>query len=194
MLDKTVPYVGLYMRRPPGGVIPPYLLPKGFGFTYYSDGDEADWARIESSVLEFDSEFAALMYFKENYIPFPDELYRRCIFIENTEGEKVATAMAWWSDIYGGRRPWLHWIGVCPRYQGLGLGQAIIARVTELMIEIEGDVPVYLKTQTWSYKAISIYQKCGYMPCDEKLLYRSRSDNCKKALRVLNRISRKNSR
>ena len=190
MLDKTVPYVGFYMRRAPGTRIPPYELPKGFDFTFYRDGGEADWAKIESAVLEFDSEFAALMFFKENYAQFTDELYGRCIFIETSEGRKVATATAWWSEIYGERRPWLNWVGVYPKYQGLGLGKAIIARATELMTEIEGDVPFFLKTQTWSYKAISIYTACGYEPCYEKLLYRDRSDNCKKAMRVLRRFSR----
>jgi len=190
VLDKTVPYAGLYMRRAPGGAIPSYELPAGYKFAFYRDGDEADWAKIESSVLEFDSEFAALMYFREHYIPFRGELRQRCVFIETAEGEKVATGTAWWSDIYGDRRPWLHWIGVRPEYQGLGLGKAIITRVTELMTEIEGDVPIYLKTQTWSYKAISIYLICGYEPCDEKLLYRNRKDNLKKAMRVLKRLRR----
>jgi len=187
MLDKSIPFVGLYMRREPGSRIPAYGLPDGFKFTYFKDGDEADWSRIESSVLEFDSEFSALMFFKEKYIPIIEELYRRCIFIETACGDKVATATAWWSSIYGERRPWLHWIGVCPEYQGLGLGKALISRVTELMTEIEGDVPIFLKTQTWSYKAINIYLQCGYEPTYEKLLYRDRSDNCKKALRVLKR-------
>ena len=190
MLDKTVPYAGLYMRRAPGGAIPLYELPEGYKFAFYTDGDEAAWAKIESSVLEFDSEFAALMFFKENYIPFKDELRRRCVFVETAEGEKVATGTAWWSDIYGDRRPWLHWIGVCPECQGLGLGKAIIARVTELLTEIEGDVPIYLKTQTWSYKAINIYLECGYELCGEKLLYRNRKDNYKKAMRVLKRLRR----
>ena len=191
MLDKSVPYVGLYMRREAGLKTPLYELPQGYEFALFNDGDEEDWARIEASVLEFDSEFSALLFFKENYIQFTDELYKRCIFIETAEGAKVATSMAWWSGIYGEWRPWLHWIGVSPQYQGLGLGKAIIARVTKLMTEIEGDVPIYLKTQTWSYKAVSIYSTCGFQPTDEKLLYRNRKDNCKKALKVLERISKR---
>jgi len=179
------------MRREPGVEMPSYELPEGFRFTFYEDGDESDWSKIESSVLEFDSEFAALMFFTENFIPYTCDLYKRCIFIETTEGLKVATATAWWSLVHGDRKPWLHWVGVCPQYQGLGLGKAIISRVTTLLTEIEGDVPIYLKTQTWSYKAINIYEKCGFKPCADKFLYKDRKYSYKKALRVLRRISRR---
>jgi GNAT superfamily N-acetyltransferase len=130
------------------------------------------------------------MLFKERFMPYVDELRRRCIFIENEAGEKVATATAWWSFVFGERRPWIHWVGADPRYQGLGLGKAIISRATELLIELEGDVPLFLKTQTWSYKAIDIYKACGFEPTEEKTLYKDRKDNYRKALRILSRIPR----
>ena len=188
MLDKKVPYAGLYMRREPGVPVPPCPLPEGYRFSLYRDGDESDWARIEASVLEFSGDFAALLFFKEKFMPYACELYKRCLFIENSGSEKVATATAWWSDIDGGRRAWLQWVGVDPQHQGLGLGKAIIARATEMLAEIYGEAPLFLKTQTWSYKAIGIYLACGYRPTDEKCLYTNRKDNYKKALRILGRI------
>ena len=191
MLDKSVPYVGLFMRRRAGTLIPDFPLPEGFRFTFFRDGDETDWARIEASVLEFDSEFAALLFFKENFTPFAEELYRRCLFVENRGGEKVATATAWWSHIDGQRRPWIHWVGAVPMYQGLGLGKSITARATGLMTELEGDKDIHLKTQTWSYKAIGIYKACGFEPTDEKVLYSSRKSNYRKALRVLKRLNQR---
>ena len=190
MLDKSVPYAGLFMRREPGIPAPSFLLPDGFKYSLFSDGDEENWARIETSVLEFDSEFAALLYFKKEFIPHVDELYRRCLFIETGDGEKIATATAWWSDAFGQRRSWLHWVGVDPRYQGRGLGKAITSRVTELMIKLDGDVPLFLGTQTWSYKAIGIYIACGYKPTDEKALYINPKNNYKKAIRILKKVSR----
>ena len=190
MLDKSVPYAGLYMRRDAGAKIPIYELPQGFHFSLYSDGSESDWARIEASVLEFDSEFAALLFFKDYFMPHVEKLYRRCLFIETSGGVKVATSTAWWSDICEERRSWLHWVAVDPKYQGLGLGKAIIARATELITQLDGDVPIYLRTQTWSYKAIGIYRTCGYEPTDEKALYTESSDNYKKALRILKKTGR----
>ena len=191
MLDKTVPYVSLFMCKKAGTPIPDFPLPEGFRYTFFKDGDETDWARIEASVLEFDSEFAALLFFKENFIPYTEDLHNRCLFIENRGGEKVATATAWWSHLEGQCRPWIHWVGTTPMYQGLGLGKSITARATGLLTELDGDEDIYLKTQTWSYKAIGIYNTCGFKPTDEKVLYSARKSNYKKALRVLKRLNQR---
>ena len=185
MLDKSIPYVGLYMRRPAGTPVAAFPLTEGYSFTLYKSGDESSWARLETSVLEFDSEFAALMYFKGDFMAYPDELSKRCLFIENAQGDKVATATAWWHDVYGERRPWLHWVSVDPRYQGLGLGRALTARVTELMLDLDGDADFYLHTQTWSHRAINIYVSNGYRPTDEKALYKNNKSNYKKAMKIL---------
>ena len=191
MLDKSVPYAGLFMCRKAGTPIPDFPLPDGFRFTFFRDGEALDWARIETSVLEFSSEFAALLFFKESFDPYVDELYRRCLFVENGNGEKVATATAWWSFIEGQRRPWIQWIGTAPAYQGLGIGKAVIARVTGLVTELEGDVDIHLKTQTWSYKAIELYKACGFEPTNEKKLYKIRENNYRKAMRILKRLESK---
>ena len=186
MLDKTLPFYKLYMQRKAGTPIPAYPLPDGFKFVFFKDGDEQSWAKIETSVEEFDNEFAALLLFKGDYMPYASELYRRCLFIENVRGEKVATATAWWSFIDGQRRPWVHWVSVAPEYQGLGLGKAITSQVTRLLLEMEGDLDFYLCTQTWSYKAINIYRHVGYEPTDEKKLYgRKYASHYKKAMKVL---------
>jgi len=189
MLDKTVPFAKIRMVRPAGTPIPDFPLPEGYRFVFYTDGAEKDWARIETSVGEFESEFAALMLFKEEFMPYVDELYRRCIFIETQDGKKVATSNAWWAFVDDERRAWLHWVAVDAEYLGLGLGKAIVSKVTKLLEEIEGDVDFYLNTQTWSYKAINIYKKCGYIPTDEKILYgRKYRGHYKKAIKILEKL------
>jgi len=194
MLDKSLPYYKLYMVRKAGTPIPDHPLPAGYRFAFYKDGDEADWAKIEASVDEFDSEFAALLRFKEDFIPNYKELYRRCLFIETDEGKKIATANAWWSFVDDDRRAWLHWVSVADGYQGLGLGKAIVSRITQILLEVEGDVDFYLCTQTWSYKAIDIYKKFGYQPTDEKRLYgRKRKHDYKKAMKILEKKERERS-
>ena len=185
MLDKSVPYVGFYMRREAGTPVFFSPLPSGFRFVLFSDGDESDWARIETSVGEFDSEFEAHMYFSKKFKPYPDELCRRCLFIENSDGEKVATATAWWFHVENERRSWLHWVAVDPEHQGLGLGKAIIARIIELMIELDGDADFFLHTQTWSHRAVKIYLMNGFEFTDEKVLYTDSKSNCKKAIKIL---------
>lgn len=190
MLDKSVPFAKIKMKRKAGTPIPEFPLPEGFKYVFYKEGDEKCWARIETSVGEFDSEFAGLIRFKEDFNQ-PDELPRRCLFIENKDGEKVATATAWWSIVEGERRAWLHWVSVDPRYQGLGLGKAISSRVTELLREVEGDVDFFLSTQTWSHVAIDIYKKCGYEPTDEAILYgKAYKRHYKKALKILDKLQK----
>ena len=191
MLDKTLPYAKLMMVRKAGTPIPVFPLPDGYKYVFYKDGDDVDWARIETSVDEFSSEFAALLRFKEDFLPYADELYRRLLFIETGDGKKIATANAWWSFVDDERRAWLHWVSVEAGYQGLGLGKAIVSRITQLLEEIEGDVDFYLSTQTWSYKAIDIYKKCGYEPTNEKKLYLGKSKkDYKKAIKILEKLKR----
>jgi len=189
MLDKSVPFAKIKMVRKAGTPIPDFPLPEGYKFVFFEDGNETDWARIETSVDEFDSEFAALLFFKEEFMPYVDELYRRCLFIENKEGKKVATSTAWWSFVDDERRAWLHWVSVDNNHQGLGLGKAIVSKITKLLYEIEGDVDYYLSTQTWSYKAIDIYKKCGFVPTGEKALYPGKiKRDYKKAIKILSKL------
>ncbi|MCL2426908.1 MAG: GNAT family N-acetyltransferase [Oscillospiraceae bacterium] len=188
MLDKSIPYAGIEMVRRAGTIVPDYPLPEGFNFVFYKDGDEADWARIETSVDEFDNEFDALMRFKEQF-PYTNELYRRCLFIETDDGKKVATATAWWSFIGDKRYAWLHWVSVDNNHQGLGLGKALTSRVTQLLVEIEGDVDMYLSTQTWSYKAINIYKQFGWEPTDE-LYSKEKKREFKKGMKILAKMEK----
>lgn len=168
MLDKTIPYYHVLMKREKGSPLKEYKLPENFRFTMFKSGDENQWAEIEASVGEFENAADALVYFQTNYLPYINELERRCIFIEDENGEKVATLTIWWS--YTGKRrvPWINWVAVKAGYQGLGLGKAIFFEGIKMLIEIEGDVDVYLHTQTWSYKAINIYKKAGFEITGEK--------------------------
>ncbi len=188
MLDKSIPFIDVLMHRPAGTPIPAFDLPEGYTFTYFRAGDEKDWAAIETSVLEFPSEIDALIHFQKHYLPYLPELERRCIFIETEQGEKVATATAFWNYTGVRRDPWLHWVAVKPSHQGLGLGKALVSRITQLMLEIEGDRDFYLHTQTWSHKAIRIYQRIGYRVTDAPL-YKYTNAKYHDAIALLKQLS-----
>lgn len=162
MLDKSVEFYRVIMHRQPGIPVPEPVLPAGYKFVEFENGDEKDWAEIETSVGEFERAVDALVYFQENYLPYQSEVVRRTIFIENDSGEKVGTLTNWWEYTGKRRDPWLHWVAVKPEYQNLGLGKAIVFAGMKRMLAIEGDRDVYLPTQTWSYKAIGIYKKAGF--------------------------------
>src|SRR5690625_1585979 len=94
--------------------IPQYSLPEGFQIRLFSEGDEHNWARIEAEVDEFEDKETALTHFAQEFSPYMDDMSKRCLFIENEHGEKIATTTAWYGDLTGndeilGR---IHWVGV----------------------------------------------------------------------------------
>ncbi len=162
ILDKSVQFYKIIMHRKKGAPVPQVQLPDGFKFVGFKAGDELDWAEIETSAGEFNRTIEALVYFQKRFLAYLDELERRTIFIENAKGEKAATLTSWWAYTGKRRDPWIHWVSVKSRFQGLGLGKSIVFEGMHRTIEMEGDRDVYLSTQTWSYKAIGIYMKAGF--------------------------------
>lgn len=162
MLDKSIPYKHILMKRPEGVAIKNYELPIGFSFCFYNKGNELDWAEIENSAQEFDDLTVALKYYNNEFMSSMDELKRRQIFIQDPNGNLVATLTAWWKITDEKRYPLIHWVAVRPEFQGKGLGKALVSKGMQLMVSLEGDVNIYLSTQTWSYKAINIYLDAGF--------------------------------
>jgi len=164
MLDKSIPYKNIIMRMPSEQVSSQAApaLPAGFSFRFYQDGDAAYWARIETSVLEFPDEVAALRYFSRDYLPFSDDLKRRCVFVVNQKGLPVATATAWYARSELGYQASLHWVAVMPAYQGLGLGKAVVRQALSLFPALDPGEDVWLHTQTWSHVAVRLYFKLGF--------------------------------
>ena len=189
-MDKSIPYADVLMRREKGTPIPTVALPEGFSFVYYRAGDEHAWARITADVDEFPSAADALLRFREEFMPFASDLESRCLFIENAEHLKIATATAWWCHTGARRDPLLHWVAVIPPYQGRGLGKAIVSRAMHRLLELEGDHDFYLHTQTWSYKAIGIYEKMGYAISNEQGVGGRANHQYDKALEILRSVRR----
>jgi ribosomal protein S18 acetylase RimI-like enzyme len=144
------------------GKIQEPILPEGFAFRFFKDGDELNWARIETSVLEFEAEEDARDFFVRNFLIYEDKLKARCIFIVNADGLPIATTTAWFADSELGHQATLHWVAVCPEYQKLGLGKAIVQKALCLFTNLEPNEDIFLHTQTWSYKAIKLYHQFGF--------------------------------
>jgi ribosomal protein S18 acetylase RimI-like enzyme len=187
MLDKSVPYIDVLMHRKKGAPAPHHGLPKGYSFALFQRGDENAWANIETSVLEFKSEEDALARFERQFLPHVPDLEKRCLFVQNEKGEKIATSTAWWCCE---KRcdPWLNWVAVKPGHQGLGIGKAIVSKATQIMLDLDGDTDFYLHTQTWSHRAIKLYEKMGYMITAQRDLCRYSNEDYDKAMAMLKTI------
>ncbi len=168
MLDKSLPYYHVIMRRPRGLVAPAPAFPQGYVLAPYEAGADAAWAAIEAAVGEFESPAAAQQYFRATYLPHTHEVERRVLFCRGWDGAAVGTVTAWW-DYTGTRRDAsLHWLGVLPEHQGQGLGTALVGACLERLQQLEGDRDIYLHTQTWSHTAIAIYQRAGFQIVRER--------------------------
>lgn len=185
MLDKSIPYVDVLMKRESGSPLPRPVLPSPYSFVTFSDGDELQWAEIETSVGEFDQTSDALSHFEREFLPHKNELKRRCMFVTSDGERKVGTCTAWWNYTHGRRDPWLYWVAVRPEYQGFGLGKAVVFECMRRLVTIEGDRTTYLHTQTWSYKAINIYREAGFAITREKGLGGYKNRGYRRALRLL---------
>ena len=59
------------------------MLPKGYYFRNYTEGDENAWARLEYEIGDFSSIDEARKYFIDTYCEHLSELKKRCIFAVN---------------------------------------------------------------------------------------------------------------
>lgn len=48
MLDKTIPYYHVLMKREEGKPLCRFMLPAQYKFTVFKSGDEKEWAEIEA--------------------------------------------------------------------------------------------------------------------------------------------------
>lgn len=162
MLDKTIPYHSIIMKCAFPYTVSDICMPEGYSLRFFRDGDEQHWSRIETSVLEFDTVEEANIYYSRMFMPYREQLPMRCIFAENPDGIPVATATAWYVDSELGHQAVLHWVAVCPEYQGLGLGKAVVQKAMQVFQQEEPREIIWLHTQTWSHTAIRLYTSLGF--------------------------------
>ena len=137
-------------------------LPNGYRYRFYQDGDAAYWADIETSVLEFSSKDKAIDYYMKTFLPYEEEMKRRCVFIINPAGLPIATATGWFTEDRDTPKSLITWVAVDPEYQGLGLGEAVVRRAIKACIDNNIGENIWLHTQTWSYVAVGLYHKLGF--------------------------------
>ena len=136
MLDRSIPFYNTIMKCSDYGYRE-IELPEGFSIVSYRAGYEKGWARLEFS------------------------LYSNILFALNENNDVVGSCIAW-QDMRGASAvSSLHWLVVDEKYQGIGLGRALCIAVMNIYAE-QGNMPVYIHTQPWSWKAIMLYHSLGF--------------------------------
>ena len=176
MIDNSVEYkeIVLVIDADKAMSTPDASLPKGFSFRLFNgEEDIAHWCRIEASVKEFDSETEANKHFQKEFSSRMEDLKQRCVFILNEDGLPIATAMGWLSNAEIKSR--LHWVAVCPEYQGLGLGKSVTQKAINVCANLLPNQPMWLSTQTTSHRAVLMYHKFGFNMLKSEMQLKERS-------------------
>ncbi len=133
-------------------------------FRNYKIGESGIWAEIVTSAGEFNSLNDALNRFDKEFSKNESEFSNRTIFIIHKDsGLPIGTASAWYDNNKAEGR--LHWVSIRKEYQGRGLARPLIYKAVSLLKGLHKSA--YLTTQESSWKAIKIYEDCGF--CKTKL-------------------------
>ena len=166
--DSRIRYIDLLMERLDLNDLPEYALPDGYRFVFYQHGDRDAWINIEQSAKELQSFEQGVQVWEQYYGGVEDTLHKRMLFIENEQGEKVATATAYY-DANGELPPergQVHWVAVRRDHQGKGLARPLIAQTLKVMKE-RGHTEAMLHTQTTTWVAVRLYLQFGFRPMAE---------------------------
>lgn len=166
--DSRIRYIDLLLERVDLENIPEYELPEGYRFVFYQPGDRDAWIAIEQSAKELCDHDHGVRTWERYYGSVEDTLHDRMIFIENAQGEKVATATAYY-DKAGELPPecgQVHWVAVRRDHQGKGLAKPLISQVLKVMKQ-RGHTQAMLHTQTTTWVAVRLYLNFGFRPMQE---------------------------
>lgn len=161
--DACLKYYELILEQKNVSNIPVAPLPDGYRFVYYRPGDKKDWIAIEMSAREFVLEEEGEMAWKNYYGGREEELTDRMLFIEDSSGEKVATATAFYDSRDTSGAGWLHWVAVKRTQQGKGLARPLISKALHRLTEL-GYTDIKVPTQTNTWVAAKLYLDAGFIP------------------------------
>ena len=163
-VEKTLEYHELLMVCNDLTNIKEAKLPGGFSFVFWNkdETDEDCWCDIHIKSGEFTAVAYAHSIFEEFYHSFKNELNKRCFFIINDKGEKVATAAVSPTNEHGYNCV-VDWLAITKEYQGKGLAKPLIAKTLQLAKGL-GYNKILLHTQTHSWLAAKLYLDLGFTP------------------------------
>ena len=174
-IDHAVPYTAVVMTRENGDNFPSYSLPNGYHFAAFTPEDEENWVRLQTVVTHVDSAIQGKQIFREEFLmageeipceecPGYGETVRRTVLVKDAADTLVGAATLWTGDTFGKLWQRVHWVAVHPEHQGKGIAKCMLARMLELYGELGCDTPIYLTTQTKTYRAVRIYAQMGFAP------------------------------
>ncbi len=159
---SPIEITSVWMARPDFENIPRYDLSPEFHYRLFRRGEEETWARllyITGMRPDFET---AMKQWRFEFEPVPQEMEKRCIFVETQAGEVIATTLAWYEGEPTNEWGRIHWVGVDPAYQGKRIGKALISEALARMSKTH--TKVMLETESHRLPAIQMYLDFGFAP------------------------------
>ena len=182
MIDRTIPFYNTILRC--DEYHPQQIkLPDSYTIVPYKNGFEADWARLEYAVGDFESVEEAKQYFIEKYLNRGNN--DDILFLLNDKGQVVGSCIAWVDVRQGNSVNSLHWLVVDEQYQRNGLGR-VLCYETMNRFYLRSQKKIYIHTQPWSWKAILLYISLGFrlQKTDTFASYTNQYNNAMKTLKA----------
>ena len=164
MQDRSLAFYPVIMEKRDTQCFPCFPLHPDYHFCFYTPDRHADWCRLVHEVGPVESEEAAAEIFAQEFLPYPQELAQKCLFVMDKNGTAVATASIWRGEHFGQTLQRLHWVMVSEAAQGKGLCKAMLTKLMQVYDALGYSGYLYLTSETWSYKALGIYRKFGFTP------------------------------
>lgn len=174
-IDHAVPYTAVAMVRENGLDFPVYSLPKGYHYATFTPEDEENWITLQAEVTHVESAAQGKRIFRQEFLqaeegipcekcPGYAETVKRTVLVKNDAGILVGAATLWTGNTFGEVWQRVHWVAVHPEHQGKGLAKCMLSRMLALYGELGCRTPIYLTTQTKTYRAVRIYRQMGFHP------------------------------
>lgn len=134
-------------------------LPEGYIVRNCRKNELDIWKRIHFDEEKTAGKYEAYMtqYFNHVYAKKGNLFFEKCLFICDNNDIPVGTCFAW--EAYE-KITTIHWFKVVKKYEGLGIGRALLSIVMKSIPEKK--YPVYLHTQPSSFRAIKLYSDFGF--------------------------------
>lgn len=140
-------------------------MPDGYTIRNPRPDELGLWKRIQFDDAETADRYMDFMtdYYNRVYAPKGDLFFKTCLFAVDNNDKPVGTCFAWKAyDEF----TTIHWYKVLKPYKGRGIGRALLSHVMSKIPQ--QDYPVFLHTQTGSFRAIKLYSDFGFVLLKDK--------------------------
>lgn len=174
-IDHSLPYTAVVMVRENGENARSYPLPAGYHYAAFTPEDEAQWVQLQAEVTHVESLEQGRELFRQEFLqagadvpcaecPGYRDVVERTILVKTEDNRLVGAATLWMGDTFGETWQRVHWVAVHPAHQGKGLAKCMLSRMLQLYEELGCKAPIYLTTQTRTYRAARVYAQMGFAP------------------------------